>query len=360
MPIQSLAVDRFRNLESTQLTLSPQLNLFTGENAAGKTSILEALYLLARGRSFRTRHLDKLARDGEKGFRIVVRLMHPSGRVRTVGMEREGNRLICRIDGQPAKRLSELAALFPVQWLGGNLHALIDDAPAYRRQVLDWGLFHVKPAYMDVWKRFQKLIKQRNAALRQKRPNREVQVWDTDLADAGEQLHGYRQAYLDQLIPELQALYPAFPTLAHAVELNYRRGWRDDDTYADCLGDDLAKDRESGFTRSGPHRAELAFKYGGKPAREALSRGQQKVFIALLQVAQATLLHKQTHRSSLFLFDDLTAELDTANQQSVMSLLQSIDAQVFVTSIADTLPEHWPMQDIRRFHVKHGKVSEVV
>lgn len=361
MPIESLSIDRFRNLQPVQLQLSAQLNLFIGDNAAGKTSVLESLYVLARGRSFRARHLDKLIQSDADGFRLVVNLREEGGgKSVPVGMQRVGSRLVCRIDGQPVKKLSELAILFPVQWVGGNLHAVIEDGPVNRRQFLDWGLFHVEPAYSAVWKRFQKLLKQRNAALRKNSSIREVQVWDAELSVAGEQLDCYRSAYISALLPEINALGSRFPLFEHSVVVSYRRGWSADQSYAEILRAGVEKDRDSGFTQSGPQRAELALEYKGKPARERLSRGQQKIYTITLHLAQATLLFKQTRKASLFLLDDLGAELDSENQLKVMSLLMTIQAQVFVTSIDNIDFSAWPAGAVKRFHVKHGCVTEML
>ncbi len=360
MPIKSISIDRFRNLQPTELQLSPQLNLFIGDNAAGKTSLLDSLYVLVRGRSFRERQLDKLVQNNSNGFRLVVQLMDGDEKTIPVGMQRTGSRLVCRIDGQPVRRLSELAELCPVQWLGAGLHAVIEEGPAYRRQLLDWGLFHVKPSYIVTWKRFQKLLKQRNAAIRQRSGLREIRAWDGELASAGEQLDLFRREYISALLPEIELLGSHFPIIEHAVSVNYKKGWPDDASFAETLSNTLEKDRDSGFTHSGPQRAELVFSYDGKPARERLSRGQQKVYVVALKLAQATLLYKETGKSSLFLFDDLGAELDTANQANVMKLLRAISAQVFVTSISDVDLTDWSADQVKRFHVKHGKVTEML
>ena len=360
MPIESISIDRFRNLQPVKLQLSPQLNLFIGDNAAGKTSLLETLYVLARGRSFRARQLDKLVQNNSDGFRLVVQIKDGEGRTIPVGMQRTGRRLVCRINGQPVKRLSDLAALFPVQWLGGNLHAVIEEGPAYRRQLLDWGLFHVKPFYIDCWKRFQKLLKQRNAAIRQHSGLREIKAWDGELASTGEQLDAFRREYVSALRPAIEHLGGHFSILEHVVSVDYKKGWPEGVTFAEALSNGLEKDRETGFTHCGPQRAELAFSYHGKPARERLSRGQQKVYVVALQLAQATLLYKETGKTSLFLFDDLGAELDAGNQARVMKLLHAISAQVFVTSINDVELTDWSVDQVKRFHVKHGNVTEML
>lgn len=360
MPIESMSIRRFRNLQPVELHFSPQLNLFVGENAAGKTSLLESLFVLARGRSFRTTHLDKLIQDDEDSFELFVEVTGQDGRRSRVGMRRRRGRFECRIDARPVKRLSELAGLFPVHWLGGNLHALIEDGPAYRRQFLDWGLFHVKPDYMALWKRFGKILKQRNAALRSNASRREVQAWDPDLAEAGDALDRSRRGYLDHLGGVFAGIVSDFPTLPRPVAINYRKGWNPEATYREALAAAIDKDIDSGFTHAGPHRAELALRIGERPAVDQLSHGQQKVLVTALQLAQASLLHRETGKTSLFLMDDLGSELDAANRRGVLQVLSRIDAQVFVTAIEVPPLSDWGLEKVRWFHVKHGQVSEMV
>jgi DNA replication and repair protein RecF len=360
MPLISLSIDQFRNLAPVTLQFSPQLNLFIGANAAGKTSLLESLYVLARARSFRTRSLEKSIQIGATGFQLVATVRTAQDRDLPVGLKCGEKKLIARINGQPVKRLSDLAALFPVQWLGGNLHRLIEEGPVYRRQYLDWGLFHVKPSYVTVWKRFQKLLKQRNAALRSAVTTKEVRAWDYELASSAEALHQFRQHYMLDLVNEINRVSRELLDLPEDIQVCYQKGWASKMPYLKALEVGLDKDREQKYTRSGPQRAELVFQYQDRPAKEHLSRGQQKLFVLALQVAQASLLRQETLQTSLFLMDDLGAELDEENQQRVMRLLQSIEAQAFVTAIDNPGGSGWNMQVISRFHVKHGFVSEVL
>lgn len=360
MPVESISISRFRNLRPAELHFSPQINLFVGANAAGKTSLLEALFVLARGRSFRTTRLDTLIQSGQSEFQLVVRLSTAEGRQIPVGLQRSQGRFECRINGRATQRLSDLAALFPVQWLGGNLHTLIEDGPAYRRQFLDWGLFHVKPDYISLWKRFNKLLKQRNAALRAGGSRREVQAWSPELAEAAEQLHSHRKRYLEQLQNHLSTINLEFPALSEPVAIAYRKGWPAGTAFAEVLDESFARDLESKCTRAGPQRAELKFSMGDKPASEQLSRGQQKVFIIALQVAQARLLHRETGKTSLFLLDDLGSELDASNQRIVLQLLYAVHAQVFVTAITEPPVSELAIDIVKRFHVEHGTITEVV
>jgi DNA replication and repair protein RecF len=360
MLIESISLDRFRNLQSVELRFSPQLNLFVGDNAAGKTSLLEALYVLGRGRSFRSARLERLIQNDQSDFQLVARLAATDGRHLPLGMRYSKGRFECRLDGRPIKRLSELAALLPVQWLGGNLHSLVEEGPAYRRQFLDWGLFHVEPEYVLVCKRFNRLLRQRNAVLRAAGSRREVRAWNGELAEAGEQLDVERRRYFAALVNGFERLNREAPILDAPIGLVYARGWSQEASYLDVLNDGYEKDLDSRYTRSGPQRAELRFTVDGKSAAERLSRGQQKHLITALQLAQATVLKEETGKSSLFLFDDLGAELDASRQRTVLDLLSRIGAQVFVTAIEEPAGVDWSNYSYSRFHVERGMIFEVL
>lgn len=360
MPLSTLSIDGFRNLATTNLDFSPGLNLFSGENAAGKTSVLETIYVLGRASSFRSSSLDRVIAHGQPRFQLVAQIQQASGRCIPVGVSRKPGQLIARVDSQPVRRLSELAALFPLQWVGGNLHGLIENGPPVRRQFLDWGLFHVKPDYIPVWKQFRKLIKQRNAALRSASSPREITVWDRNLVSCSQALDRWRREYLDEIVCYLSEIMKEFLESSESLAINYRRGWSADKDYHVVLEDSLAMDREQGFTRSGPHRADFSLKYQARAVNESLSRGQQKLLVIGLKLSQAMLLKKQIGTHSLFLLDDLGAELDNLNQARVMRRLIDLDAQVFATAIDFPVMDKLSGANIRRFHVKHGEVREVV
>ena len=360
MPLSSLSIEGFRNLETMILSFSPGLNLFSGQNAAGKTSLLEAIYVLGRARSFRSSSLDRAISHNHDSFQLVARLQPKATRQIPVGISRKSHQLMARIDGKPVRRLSELAALFPLQWVGGNLHGLFENGPPPRRQFMDWGLFHVKHDYIPVWKQFQKLLKQRNAALRTASTQREISIWDRDLAGCAEQLDSQRADYLASVKSYLVQIMDDFVEDSESLDVQYRRGWQLDKPYSSVLEENLQSDREQGFTRNGPQRADFIVKYRGKPATEAFSRGQQKVLIIGLKLAQAFLLKDRTEKSSLFLLDDLGAELDLVNQEKVMQRLAALDAQVFATAIEFPGAFVEGTTENRMFHVEHGKVTEVV
>lgn len=358
MTLSRLDIQDFRNLASARLDFSPRCNLITGENAAGKTSLLEAIHVLARLRSFRTQRLDQLIREGAEAFQLVARL-EEGGRSLPVGLRRGRKELDIRLDGAAVRRVSDLASHFPLVVITADLHRVLEEGPRYRRQFLDWGLFHVEPEFHATWRHYAQALKQRNAALRQGATEAQVRTWDAPLLAAGGQIHGMRCTYIKELEPLFARQAERILGLA-PLALRYAPGWAQRLTYPEALAEAFPRDRELGQTRVGPHRADLQFFHGEQEVRERLSRGQQKQLLTALLLAQAELLRLRRDRLCQFLVDDLPAELDAEHQARVLGQLRELGAQLFITAIEDRALdlEGWP--DPARFHVEHGVVREVV
>ena len=359
MGLQSLEICDFRNIRHASLTFTTGLNLVTGENAAGKTSLLEAIYYLGRVRSFRTHHVNQPIRDGQAAFRLVGRLLREGGRVVPIGIERQTTGLQVHLDGSVVRRLSDLAGSFPVQVLSGDTATILSGGPRYRRQTLDWALFHVEQAYRDVWQRYARALRQRNAALRAGSPANQISTWDSELLIAAEQIHHFRQLYFENLIPHLNVeVGRLLPSVS--IRLSYQAGWPAESTLADRLGRALEKDRALGSTQYGPHRADFKLTVNGQPLQSHCSRGQQKATVVGFMLAQVRCQQDRSAPPGAFLLDDLGSELDVSHQSRVLESLRELDIQVFVSAIDSghsELPD-WPR--MRRFHVERGEIQEVV
>ena len=346
----------FRCFASLELDLGPRANLILGDNASGKTSLLEAIFFLSRGRSFRTAKADNLIRQGAKGFLVSALSTGPSGTV-PLGLARREGSLEARIGGVPAQSLAELTEMLPVQLLDSGSHQLIEGGPRHRRQFLDWGVFHVEPGFLPAWRRYQRALKQRGTLLRQHAAEPLVRTFEPELAAAGVLLDRYRRDYLARL-------EPAAVTWARRLlgpldlKLRYLRGWGEGKSLEEALAGNRNTDREQGVTRSGPHRAEMAVEIGGLPAQQQVSRGQQKVLAGALLLAQAAYLRQATGRQCVLLLDDLAAELDAGHQGRFLDLVRETEAQVFLTSVEKGRLPAW--EDARLFHVEHGKISKPV
>lgn len=356
MSLSRLQLRDFRCFESVELDLSPRANLIHGDNASGKTSLLEALFFLSRGRSFRTSKAENLVRHGAEGFMVSGQALDPSGAV-AVGIARTSAGLEARVGGAPAQSLAQLAERVPVQLLDASSHQLIEGGPRHRRQFLDWGVFHVEPSFLGGWRRYQRALKQRNTLLRQRAAEPLLKTWEPELAGAGLLLDQSRRSYLAQLEPV--AVSWASRLLGGLdLKLRYLQGWGEGKTLEEALDASRARDREQGATQSGPHRAEVAIEIGGLPAQQQVSRGQQKVLAGALLLAQAAYLHQAMGRQCLLLLDDLAAELDSSHLNRFLDLVQETQAQTFLTSVETGRLPAWT--DAQRFHVEHGKIAKLV
>src|SRR5688572_10298473 len=351
MSLAELHISNLRCVETAVMEFSAELSLVTGENGAGKTSIVEAVFLLGRGRSFRTRTSERLIRHGQESLTVFGRT-HDSP-VRAAGVEISGDGTRARIDGQDARSLIELSGVLPVQIIDPEIHKLIEQGPERRRRWLDWLVFHVEPSFADQWSRYQRALKQRNAALRG--GARDVSAWDSQLIEAGDAITGSRRSALRQLDPYLQRLFEAFSGLA--IDVGFNAGWSHERTLAEALAVSLERDRERGLTHAGPHRADVVLRAGGRTARETLSRGQQKLAGVAMVVSQLQMLHRATGLRASLLLDDPAAELDARNLGRLFAELASLKCQMIATSLS---PETSLFQAPKAtFHVEQRRVIRV-
>jgi DNA replication and repair protein RecF len=339
-----------------------KINVFFGENGSGKTSILEAIHILGMARSFRgssiksliSHQLDRCTVHG------LTAVTHDAAPI-PLGVERErtgGSRI--KAGGNLARSVAELAEYLPLQVINSDSFDLLTGSPAARRNFLNWGVFHVEHRFYSEWQRFQRGIKQRNKLLRRGNISTdELSAWTRDLAASGTVIHELRSVYLEQLLPGLQLIMSRLmPDLADGLEVRYRQGWDRNLSYHDALTASASVDFDQGYTHVGPQRADLKVFTDGYSAAETLSRGQQKLLVCGLKLAQGLLLAKSGGKTCTFLVDDLPSELDETHSRRICELLASMDAQVFITAVdKEDITRVWPSEEnIKMFHVEHGAV----
>lgn len=358
MSLIDIGLRNFRCFECVDVALSPGATIVAGANGAGKTSFLEAIFFLGRGRSFRTSRAISIQRQGADHFQVFASVVNGGRRTR-LGAERRGGELRLRYDGKPARGPALLAEALPLILIDPHSHLLIEGGPAARRQFLDWGAFHVERLFLPDWRRFQRALKQRNALLKQRAAPRLLAGWDRELAEAGSAVDAWRHRFLERYLPVMNRVVPRLiPGVA--VSLQYRHGWAAPLDLAEALAQARAQDQERGTTGVGPHRAELVIRWDGGVAQERVSRGQQKLLAAALSLAQAELYACVHGRSCLLLIDDPLAELDPVSLERLLSLLGGMRAQTVLTATeAERLPLfHLPERKL--FHVEQGALSEMV
>lgn len=365
MPVQVTRLDirDFRRFHAVDLQPAPGLNLLVGDNGAGKTSVIEALHLMAYGRSFRGRVRDGLVRSGAEALEVFVQWSEaqPVGaRERRAGLRHTGSEWTGRLDGQGVGQLGELCAALAVVTFEPGSHDLIHGASETRRRFVDWGLFHVEPAFMAPWRRYARALKQRNALLKQRVQDYQLDAWDQELAQTGELLTEQRRSYLEQLAPHVAAIATELGPALGDARLAYVPGWRRDELpLADALL--LARDRDlqSGHTSVGPHRADWRLSFAAIPGRDALSRGQAKLAALSALLAQADLHRAVTGQSPVFCLDDLASELDRHHQRRTLERLVRLESQVFVSGTDIPAAVHELGLPHRLFHVEQGSVRPV-
>lgn len=353
MHITTLRIENFRNLERVSIHPHPRLNYFFGSNGAGKTSLLEALVVISRGKSFRTVHAEELEGPATEAFRVFIET-ESSGRSHKLGLERSGKQWRARMDGSDVALLSVLSRQLPLVLMEPNSHLLISGSPDVRRRFLDTGVFHVEPAFLDVWRRFARVLKQRNAALRA-RELRVLDSLDAVYTELGEKLHSYRRSYCEKLFAEFAAQEAAAHTAQQeGIALEYASGWKGE-SLAEAVAATRSRDLERGASGQGPHRADLMMTRDKRLIRTLLSRGEQKGLAASLLLTQARLLASMGGLP-LVLLDDLASEFDRAHVHSVLNAALGCSSQVWVTGTARPELE----EAHKMFHVKHGQVQEMV
>jgi DNA replication and repair protein RecF len=363
MIISSLTVAHFRNLRQLTLPCSSGLNLILGENASGKTSLLEAIYFLGRARSFRSRHWRELIQHDEKKLQVMATMIRSDTDRRQIpiGIERSTHQLIARVNRRPIHSLAELAAWLPVLLLNPDSHRLLEDGPQQRRRFMDWGLFHRDACFLSTWKRYRDALRHRNAALRQSIDERGMNVWEQELATAAGNIDQLRREFCLALQEALQPLLQQL-LAPQVLTLDYQRGWAQECDLLELLRSERNRDRLNGHTRAGPHRADFSIRLDERPFTEQLSRGQQKLLVTALILAQAALYRQHRDEPCVLLLDDLPAELDHTNRDKLMACLAQQRIQLFVTAIEPALlpVERWSEDSRKVFKLSHGELHEMV
>ena len=349
MSLASLKVSGLRCLSAAALEFGPHLNLIHGANGSGKTSILEAVFLVGRGRSFRTRHTEQLIARGGGNLQLFAQTVQPAHRI---GFEyRRDESYTARLDGEDVRSLAELPGAFFVEVIDPEVHRLVEGAPGERRRWLDWGVFHVEHAFLEHWLRFSRALRQRNAALKQ---GGDASPWDVELALHGEQVARQRSQWFESVRPFLSEAVQRLSGLD--VDWSYYRGWSAERSLAEALEEGLDRDRSRGSTLAGPQRADVHLRVGGKAARESLSRGQQKLVAAAMVLALLRRLREQQSTPPTLLLDDPAAELDAQRLASLVDLVRELDCQLIITSLDPDL-RHFGRPE-RVFHVEQGRVAQ--
>lgn len=368
MNLDLVQIQNFRNLDSVSLNPSPNVNFLFGQNGSGKSSILEAIHYLGFGRSFRTSKHKNVIQNECDAFSVFTKCIPLEENYDSfgLGLSRDiHDQVTISINGQRSNKMSELVKQIPVQIFTPQSTEMIIGSPGLRRKYLDWGLFHVEHSFEQISNHYKRLLKHKNAMLKKQSvggviSSNESDFWDTELAKAGETFTQYRKSFLERLKPHIYANLEQFlPEIS--LEISYHRGWEKDVGFNEAISKKLIRDIKQGFLSIGPHKADVKFKVGGVDASEVLSRGQLRMLVAALQLAETQCLLEETSKTCIFLLDDVGAELDVSKREKFIDTLLNCNAQLFVTAIEkEQVMFIDKYKNKKLFHVEHGQVREEI
>lgn len=361
MSIALLRINNFRNIENIEFEPSREgLNIIYGRNGSGKSSILESIYFFSHGKSFRGGQANTLINRNQKSFLLHALLKSEEYDVPVAVEKQQAGTLRLRKSMDEAKSIFELASLLPTRLINSQSHQIFESGPAYRRKYLDWGLFYQDASFYMIWRHFERALKQRNNLLTKRQcQGEDFQVWTHQLIQYGDQLHALRESYLNDLSQEIHIMAGQLLSLEH-FDITYNPGWPQGETFESILAKTQEEDMRFGYTQYGPQRADLMVKTNKISAKSYLSRGQQKLLICAMILAQGSTLTKTSNKRLIYLVDDLPSELDIESRKRLLALLISQPSQVFITAIENEticdVVSSLTEVPMKMFHVEQGRV----
>lgn len=359
MSLSLLKASGFRNLIELDLELGSQFNLIYGINGSGKTSILEAIYFLGLGRSFRSHLNSRIIQHQAPRFSVFGAISLGNNLTTTIGIEKSrSNKTKIKIGADTVSSTAELAKLMPIQLINPDSYLLLTAGPRHRREFLDWGVFHVEQSFFPIWQRFQRALKQRNAALQMGATLQHVRAWDNELLSTAADLTSLRRHYIEQLVPIVTTLLLELIDLPN-LTFNYQQGWDQQLELAAVLNNNFSRDSAMGYTQYGPQRADIGIRVNNIPVQDVLSRGEQKLLVCALRLGQSKLLWQLSGKRCIYMLDDLAAELDYRRRVLIIKALNELQAQVLITAVDSAVGDS--LQDYsttKMFHVEQGLVRQ--
>jgi DNA replication and repair protein RecF len=357
MGLQKLDIYGVRNIHQASIVPSSTLNFIYGNNGSGKSSLLEAIFILGRANSFRCSHIKNVINHNATDLIVSGVALQKNGLYAHLGIQLNSKNCEIRINQMGKRKRAELAYSLPIQLIHPTSYQLLDGSSMYRREFIDWGIFNYDEHFLSLWRRFKKALQQRNALLKAN-ALRQIHSWDNELVQHATRIAQGRAEYIHQLQPIFFEICQQFLNFEN-IQLKVFAGWDEQKNLQQLLQENLDKDRHYGYTQYGPHRGDFQLMVNKKLAKDFVSRGQLKLLVLALKLAQVQLLHQKFKKIGVVLIDDVATELDLKNRIKLLHYLAAMDFQVFLTvTELNDLGGLREVEEFKMFHVEHGNIKQ--
>ena len=363
MYFKSVKLENFRNYKELELFFDERLNLFLGKNAQGKTNLLESLFIMGLGKSFRTSRDQEMIGFGGEYSKAECVVAGEEGRETDIEIIYKKEGKIIKVDGVKLQRSVDLLENVYIVVFSPDDLKIVKEGPESRRRFLDRELCQIKPVYYSDLGSYKKVLRQRNMILRNRDIDRNLlAVFDESLADYGLRLVCEREAFIERLRHISGAIHSKISDGKELLSVSYETKVDEADDlkerkeiYKKKLSDNLEKDIYNGYTGFGPHKDDLKIEINGTDIRQFGSQGQQRTAALSMKLAEIGLIKQETGSDAVLLLDDVLSELDRSRQQYLIEAMKDVQVFISATDIDEDILKQLPGG--KSFEINSGKAK---
>ena len=357
MYVETLALRNFRNYESLDIIFSDKINILYGDNAQGKTNILESIYLSATTRSHKRAKEKDIIRFGEEESHIRLNIKKRDvGHRIDVHLKKIGNKGIA-IDGIPIKKSTELFGLINIIIFSPEDLSVVKSSPGERRRFMDMEICQLSRIYYSNLSKYNKILDQRNNTLKQIAYRNGVEdvldVWDDQLVDVGSSIIKERQNFINMLNDVIKEIHKNLTSEGEEIELKYEPNV-ESENFGEVLKEKRNIDIKNTTTMSGPHRDDFGIFINNVDVRKYGSQGQQRTAALSLKLAEIELVKKIINDNPILLLDDVMSELDSKRREALLNSIKDIQTIITCTGYDDFIKQRINVDKI--YKISNGKI----
>ncbi len=354
MYIKEIYLKNFRNYEEEKISLEKGINLFFGNNAQGKTNVIESIFLSSMGKSFRARKEKELITFEKNNSEIEIKYEKKDreGNIKYL-IEENGKKIF--VNGISLKKTSEILGNINIVLFSPEDINIIKDGPANRRKFINMLICQLRPNYIYVYNLYYKILEQRNSflknATKENFNNNLLEIYDEKLSENAQKIYEYREEFINKIKEKIEKIHNDVTEGKEKIKIKYISDCFDKEKFLEKLKENRKKDIEKGYTTIGIHRDDIYFYINGKKIDTYGSQGQQRTAILTLKQAELEVIKEDIGENPILLLDDFMSELD--NKRKINFLKGIKNTQIIITCTDDFKKEDLKM---KKFFVESGKI----